>query len=100
MFARNGIFALASAAALLLPVAASAEAKVFAYGHAANYCPAGLQPVTIDGTICCGTPNQSMTYQQAMAHPAPRKSHAQTIHRRAHVSQSHCPVGTKGCGFD
>ena len=28
---------------------------VYAYPSAANYCPAGLQPVIVGGVICCGT---------------------------------------------
>lgn len=34
-----------------------------------NYCPAGLQPVTISGSISCGIPNTSVTYRHMMTHP-------------------------------
>jgi hypothetical protein len=66
--------------------------KIYAVHSSANYCPAGLQPVTISGEICCGRPNQSMTYQQVMAHPVATR-HV----RRASAA---CAVGTKGCTFD
>jgi hypothetical protein len=92
--------AIAAAATVMALSAVSAMAQgqttspgIYAYKSAKNYCPAGLQPVTIDGTICCGQPNQSISYQQAMAHAAART-------RRASRSRVNCPVGTKGCTFD
>ncbi|APX11023.1 hypothetical protein [Tateyamaria omphalii] len=66
--------------------------KIYAYHSQHNYCPAGLQPVTMDGVICCGVPNQHITYQRALAHPVKK--------RVRHVRQTSCPVGTKGCTFD
>ncbi|KIC51404.1 hypothetical protein RA29_02195 [Tateyamaria sp. ANG-S1] len=66
--------------------------KIYPYHSQHNYCPAGLQPVTMDGVICCGRPNQHITYQQALAHPVKK--------RVRHVRQSSCPVGTKGCTYD
>ena len=54
--------------AVLLPAQVSGEPKIYAYPSSANYCPAGLQPITISGVICCGTPNTSTSYQQMMAH--------------------------------
>lgn len=81
----------------LAATAASAQdadaPKIYAYSSHANYCPAGLQPVTIDGTICCGQPNQSISYQQAMAHPVGTRH----VRRSARAD---CPVGAKGCSFD
>lgn len=68
--------------------------RIYAY-HTANYCPTGLQPVTINGTTCCGVPNQTMSYKHALAHPVAKKRH---VHRVA--KRSSCPVGTKGCTFD
>lgn len=65
--------------------------KIYAYHSQHNFCPAGLQPVTMDGTICCGNPNQDISYQQALAHAAAKT-------RR--VRQASCPVGTKGCVFN
>lgn len=71
----NIVLGLALAAAA--PGMASAhDIAVYAY-PAENFCPAGLQPVTISGTICCGTPTRAGTYADMMRHPAPRKaSHA------------------------
>lgn len=71
---------------------ALAEAKIYPYHSKHNYCPAGLQPITISGVICCGTPNQSITYQQALRHPVKKKRH---VHKVRHVNN--CPEGTKGC---
>ena len=71
-------------------------ARIYAYPSKENYCPAGLQPVTISGAICCGTPNQSVSYQHMMAHPV-RKRQAT---RRVTPVQVDCPIGTKGCTYD
>jgi hypothetical protein len=89
--------AIATAAASLtlatmLPAQVAADAKIYAYPSAENYCPAGLQPITISGIICCGVPNQSMTYQQVMAHPKPKPRYARPAVK--------CPIGTKGCTYD
>ena len=65
-------------------VAASAGDRVYRYDSAANYCPAGLQPVTISGVICCGKPNAG-SYQQAMMHPV---SHARKRHKHV-ITHSH-----------
>ncbi|PVA12083.1 hypothetical protein DC366_02465 [Pelagivirga sediminicola] len=52
------------------------QEKLFRYGTRENNCPAGLQPVTGDGTVSCGVPNQYRTYQRVMKHPAQRaRSH-------------------------
>ncbi|WP_375175209.1 hypothetical protein [Pseudooceanicola sp.] len=59
-----GLFAMAAPAA--------ADAKLFPYPASANYCPQGLQPVQMGGVICCGVPNQSVTYSQYQAHPTRR----------------------------
>lgn len=79
-------------AALAAPAMAQ-SAKVYAYESKANYCPAGLQPVTLNGVICCGQPNQTQTYQQAMRHPVAKVRH------RSYTTTSHlnCPEGAKGC---
>lgn len=63
--------------------------KIYSQNSSANYCPTGLQPVTMAGEISCGEANQSMTYQQVMAHGSSK--------RRARTD---CPVGTKGCTFN
>ena len=97
------VTATALAAALMLgtaaPVVAGSEARIYPYATSHNYCPAGLRPVTINGVICCGTPNQSISYQSAKAHPAPRKA-AHRVTRRTYSARASCPIGTKGCTFD
>ncbi|MGI3170495.1 hypothetical protein ACRARG_15195 [Pseudooceanicola sp. C21-150M6] len=65
MIAGLGLMATAGAAA--------ADAKLFPYPAKANYCPQGLQPIQMGGVICCGVPNQNVTYAQYQAHPVPRK---------------------------
>jgi hypothetical protein len=70
--------------------AMASDAKVYPYASSQNYCPAGLQPVTLSGVICCGTPNQSVSYQSMMAHPVRR----QRAPRRVSYD---CPAGVKGC---
>lgn len=49
-----------------------------------NYCPVGLQPVVINGVICCGTPNSNMSYQAMMAHPMPQKAARAHTHSKTH----------------
>ena len=98
LFAAGGL-----AIASLMPAQAAADAKIYAYPTNVNYCPAGLQPITIAGVICCGVPNQSMTYQQVMAHPVPVRKHAPKRHYKApkrHHVKADCPIGTKGCTYD
>ncbi|MGH1423520.1 MAG: hypothetical protein ACRBBU_02245 [Pseudooceanicola sp.] len=51
------------------------EAKLYPYKASANYCPAGLQPVVLGGVVCCGTPNQSVSYSSMKAHPTGRKAY-------------------------
>ncbi|MGH1355546.1 MAG: hypothetical protein ACRBBS_10760 [Thalassovita sp.] len=65
---------------------------IYPYASKANYCPGGLQPISINGVICCGTPNQSMTYQQATSAPVTRR-----YSRPAPVRSAVCPEGQKGC---
>ncbi len=79
----------------LMPAQVAAEAKIYPY-HAANYCPAGYQPIVISGVICCGQPNQHISYSQMMAHPVAKKKR----HKVRHVVRSArptCQPGTKGC---
>jgi len=95
--------ALIAGAGLFLAVSApgnvSAQTKIYAYPSGANYCPAGLQPITISGVICCGTPNQTMTYGQVKAHPAPRPQRKRVVAPRR-SARAHCLVGAKGCSYD
>lgn len=69
--------------------------KIYAVRNTANYCPSGLQPITIDGVICCGTPNQSVGYQAMKAHPVVRKVRRSRVANA--TSRIVCPVGEKGC---
>ncbi len=52
------------------PVLAGATdpVKVYPYQTSENFCPAGLQPVSVSGVISCGTPTETVSYQQAMRH--------------------------------
>lgn len=61
---------------------------VHAY-HAPNYCPAGLQPVTVGGVICCGTPN---------AGPYVDRPGKASYRKRGHAPapRAHAPAGEKG----
>lgn len=87
-----------TAALLAAVVAAPAAAegpKIYAYDSHANYCPSGLQPITMNGVICCGQPNQNQSYQQVMRHPVPKKRHVKRVtHSRAVDT---CAEGVKGC---
>ncbi|WP_050931733.1 hypothetical protein [Aestuariivita boseongensis] len=69
------------------------DAKIYPYASKQNFCPQGLQPVTISGVICCGTPNQSQSYQSMMQQSG---SHKRSY--RAASSRADCPPGVKGCG--
>lgn len=59
---------------------------VYPYSTSANFCPAGLQPVSVDGTVSCGKPTTEVTYQQATSSPG-----------RSYTSSKSCPIGVKGC---
>lgn len=81
------------------PQSATAQTKIYPYKTHENYCPAGLQPVSINGVICCGRPNQHISYQSAMAHPVAKKKHHRVTHK-PHRARNQCEVGTKGCTYD
>lgn len=57
---------------------------VHPYSSGANYCPAGLQPVTLGGVICCGVPNTSEAYYNRAGGG------------KRHMMMS-CAAGQKGC---
>ena len=80
----------------LTPGQLAAEPKIYPYPASANYCPAGLQPITISGVICCGTPNTQMTYAEVKRHPVQHR----VVHRKHRSARAHCPVGAKGCSYD
>lgn len=58
---------------LAMAAPAAADAKLFPYPAKENYCPAGLQPIQLGGVICCGVPNQAVTYSQYQAHPVTKR---------------------------
>jgi len=90
---RSATLLQAAAAFLVFGAGAlAAETKIYPYHATENFCPAGLQPVTMDGTICCGKPNQSMSYQAVMRHGT-QKRHV----RQMSEPKEECPLGTKGC---
>ena len=94
-FTTGAMAAVAMTMTTLLPAQAAADAKLYPYAAGANFCPAGLQPVTISGVICCGVPNQSMSYQQVMAHPVQKQKKAKRRYVRS--ARAHCEAGLKGC---
>ncbi|MEQ6202574.1 hypothetical protein ABMC88_05920 [Sulfitobacter sp. HNIBRBA2951] len=85
-----------------IPNTATAEVKIYPYAASHNYCPAGLQPVSIDGVICCGKPNTRTSYQSTMSHPVAKKKHHKVVQKKRHVrrAKAQCQLGTKGCTFD
>ena len=89
---RTKSIAAGIAIAVIGTSALAGDAKIYPYASNENFCPAGLQPITISGVICCGTPNTSHTYQQVMAHPV-KKTH---YVRKARVVDT-CREGEKGC---
>ena len=100
MFKLNGMAVIvALGLTALAPQIASADVKVRPYKSSANYCPTGLQPVSINGVICCGKPNTLESYQSAMSHPVAKKK-TRRAPRKTYRARSQCQVGTKGCTFD
>lgn len=97
--ALNRILAVAGAALLLGTGAALADGhKAKAKGgvlvhpyHAENLCPAGLQPVTVMGVICCGTPNTHAAY---VDRPGGKRKAVRHTHRAA--SRYYTVEGEKG----
>ena len=85
------IFAAVATAALAAFAALPASAqgpKLYPYATSVNYCPAGLQPIVLNGVICCGQPTVGMTWQQVVRHP---------VQRVRHTRDDTCPEGQKGC---
>ncbi|WP_206050296.1 hypothetical protein [Oceaniglobus ichthyenteri] len=81
-----------------LPATASAQdAALYAY-PTENFCPAGLQPITISGVICCGVPTRAQSYAQMMQHPVQRKvQKVRRVQREYIPTQKGIPTG-KGLG--
>ncbi|MBN7786017.1 hypothetical protein JYP51_13885 [Ponticoccus gilvus] len=62
---------------------------VHAY-KAPNLCPAGLQPVTVGGVICCGNPNAGYYIDR----PGGQKKYYKARHKPA--PRAYAPAGEKG----
>jgi len=85
---------IGAAVAAFWAMPAAAEMPIYAYGGVENNCPSGLQPIVVGGVICCGTPNQNMSYQAANAHPVAKRVKKRSVRR---VAKAYCPEGMKGC---
>ncbi|MFD0858357.1 hypothetical protein [Roseovarius aquimarinus] len=87
--------ALAVCAAVTAAPSFAVEAKIYPYAVSTheNYCPAGLQPITLSGVVCCGVPNQAHTYQQVMRHPVHKVRHKPV----SYSARPDCREGEKGC---
>ncbi|MGR3637004.1 MAG: hypothetical protein ACU0BK_13920 [Shimia sp.] len=70
----------------LAPVNQPEGMLVHPFPSGANHCPTGLQPITMGGVICCGTPTTSEAYVNRSGGK-----------RRSYAPMS-CPPGQKGCG--
>lgn len=81
--------------ALIGTSAVAGEAKIYPYASGENFCPNGLQPITISGVICCGTPNTDQSYQSAMAHSAQKARKTRSMRKTRMVDT--CAEGVKGC---
>ncbi|QEW19265.1 hypothetical protein LA6_001448 [Marinibacterium anthonyi] len=79
---------MASDAANVQQSSSQSPLGIYATGSRDNYCPAGLQPVTVDGTTSCGTPNRSGTYDEARRTPYGGHGTAR---------YDSCAPGIKGC---
>ncbi|WP_252942708.1 hypothetical protein [Oceanicola sp. 502str15] len=72
--------------------------RIYAY-PGENFCPAGLQPITISGVICCGTPNQKVSYASMKATPAPVRRKT-VVRRKAAGRDGYVWHGGKGVAPD
>ncbi|MEL7255190.1 MAG: hypothetical protein AAGL23_13515 [Pseudomonadota bacterium] len=93
------ILSFATALALVAAPAMADGMKYFPY-HGHNFCPAGLQPISMGGVICCGQPNTHVTYREMMRHPAPVRHQPVVYLDKGEVagsSASVCQEGEKGC---
>jgi len=94
-------FVLAGAGVMMLAAPAFAgntdPIVVYPYASSANYCPAGLQPVTTNGIICCGKPTANQSYQAAMRHPVTKVRKVRHVVKTIQRARIVCPVGEKGC---
>ncbi len=88
---------LATAIALVAAPAVADGMKYYPY-HGKNFCPAGLQPISMGGVISCGQPNTNVTYREVMRHPAPVRHQPVVYSDKGATSASQvCQEGQKGC---
>ncbi len=73
----------------------STPTKVYPVPSKSNFCPQGLQPVTISGVISCGSPTTTVTYNQMLAHPKPARAKRHVTYH--HSARPTCTPGLKGC---
>ena len=68
------------------------------YPTAANYCPAGTQPVLVGGVICCGQPNAPAYVNRAggVRHTPAPKTHYRAARSYEGMKGVYAPVGEKG----
>lgn len=66
----------------------NSDMLIYAY-PGENNCPAGLQPITVGGVVCCGSPNTTGTYYNRAS--APKKRVYQS-----HAPRAYAPAGQKG----
>ena len=78
------------------PAMAGDVMPTYAYGGT-NNCPAGLSPIVMGGVICCGTPNQNVSYSSMMAHPVAKKRVVKQRRAVRYVPDHTCIEGEKGC---
>ena len=78
------------------PAMASDAMPLYPY-KGANNCPTGLSPVVMGGVICCGTPNQTVSYSSMMAQPAVKRHKTVYKKRVRYVPRDTCKEGEKGC---
>ena len=88
---------LTAAALVTASAPAIADSMKYYPYHGHNFCPAGLQPISMGGVICCGTPNTHVTYREMMRHPV--RSHSQPVAflDKGQVRSPVCQEGQKGC---
>ncbi|WP_425099622.1 hypothetical protein [Tropicibacter sp. S64] len=60
------------------------------YPSKENFCPAGLQPVTLGGVICCGVPNAGPYINRAGGKAAYKPK------KKVRAPAAYAPVGEKG----
>ncbi|WP_146590717.1 hypothetical protein [Puniceibacterium confluentis] len=65
---------------------------VHTFPSSANYCPAGLQPVTVGGQICCGVPTAGAYINRAGG----KRMQPTPVRKVYHAPRAYAPIGEKG----